>query len=134
MKYARTALRNTGARVSEIIRLRVADVLLDRAHALHLHGKGRKERVIPLWKNTVALLRAWLKRIDRRPEAPVFPNRTGKPMSRSGVEHRLRVTIGKASVQCPSLRGRSISPHTVRHATAIARAPPILLRIVRKSA
>ena len=66
-------LYNTGARVSEIIRLRVADILLDRAHAVHLHGKGRKERVIPLWKSTIAQLRAWFERIDRRPEAPVFP-------------------------------------------------------------
>ena len=47
-------LYNTGARVSEIIRLRVSDVLVDRAHAVHLHGKGRKQRVIPLWKSTVA--------------------------------------------------------------------------------
>ena len=110
---------NTGARVSEITRLRVADILLDRAHAVHLHGKGRKERVIPLWKSTIALLHAWFKHIDLRPEAPVFPNRAGKPMSRSGVEHRLQVAITKASMQCPSLRGRAISPHTVRHATAM---------------
>jgi integrase/recombinase XerD len=112
-------LYNTGARVSEIIRLRVADVLLDHAHAVHLHGKGRKERVIPLWKSTVAQLRSWFEHIDRGPEAPVFPNRAGKPMSRSGVEHRLRVAITKASRKCPSLRGRAISPHTVRHATAM---------------
>jgi integrase/recombinase XerD len=112
-------LYNTGARVSEMIRLRVADVLLDRAHAVHLHGKGRKERVIPLWKSTVTQLRAWFEQIDRRPEAPVFPNRTGKPMSRSGIEHRLQVAIAKASTRCPSLRSRPISPHTVRHATAM---------------
>jgi site-specific recombinase XerD len=112
-------LYNTGARVSEVIRLRIADVLLDRAHAVHLHGKGRKERVIPLWKSTVAQLHAWFERIDRRPEAPVFPNRAGKPMSRSGVEQRLEVAITKASVRCPSLRTRAISPHTVRHATAM---------------
>lgn len=112
-------LYNTGARASEMIRLRVADVLLDRAHAVHLHGKGRKERVIPLWKSTATQLRAWFERIDRRPEAPVFPNRTGKPMSRSGIEHRLQVAIAKASPRCPSLRSRPISPHTVRHATAM---------------
>jgi site-specific recombinase XerD len=112
-------LYNTGARVSEIIRLHVADVLIDRAHAVHLHGKGRKERVIPLWKSTVAQLRTWIERIDQRPEAPVFPNRAGKAMSRSGVEHRLRVAITKASLRCPTLRGRAISPHTVRHATAM---------------
>jgi integrase/recombinase XerD len=111
-------LYNTGARVSEMIRLRVADVLFDRAHAVHLHGKGRKERVIPLWKSTVTQLRSWFQHIDQGPEAPVFPNRAGKPMSRSGVEQRLRVTIAKASSQCPSLRERAISPHTVRHTTA----------------
>lgn len=104
-------LYNTGARVSEIAGLRIADVLLERASALHLYGKGRKERVIPLWKSTAKLLRAWLLRIDRSPDAPVFPNRVGKRMSRSGVEHRLRVALAKASKRCPSLATRRISPH-----------------------
>ena len=112
-------LYNTGARVSEITGLRVADVLLDRAFALHLHGKGRKERVIPLWKSTAAQIRAWLLRIDRSPDAPVFPNRSGARLSRSGVEHRLRVALATASRCCPSLTGRRISPHTLRHTTAM---------------
>jgi site-specific recombinase XerD len=112
-------LYNTGARVSEITALRVADVLLDRASALHLHGKGRKERVVPLWKTTAAHLRAWLPRIDRSPDAPVFPNRAGRRLSRSGVEHRLRVALSAASKRCPSLAGRQISPHTLRHTTAM---------------
>ena len=72
-------LYNTGARVSEITRLHVADVLLDRESSLLLHGKGRKERVVPLWKSTAAQLRRWLPRIDKNPDAPVFPNRAGKP-------------------------------------------------------
>jgi len=114
-------LYNTGARVSEIIRLRVADVLLDRAHALHLHGKGRKERVIPLWKNTIAQLRAWHKRIDCRPEAPVFPNRAGKPMSRSGVEHRLCVTIARASIASRPPDLASYRAPCDRHASAAVR-------------
>jgi integrase/recombinase XerD len=112
-------LYNTGARVSEITHLRVADVLLDRACALHLHGKGRKERVVPLWKSTAAQLRAWLLRIDRRPDAPVFPNRVGGRLSRSGVEQRLRVALSKASKICLSLAKRRISPHTLRHTTAM---------------
>jgi site-specific recombinase XerD len=112
-------LYNTGARVSEITGLRVADVLLDRASALHLHGKGRKERVIPLWKSTAAHLRKWLPRVDRGPEAPVFPNRAGNRLSRSGVEHRLRVALASASRRCPSLATRRISPHTLRHTTAM---------------
>ena len=112
-------LYNTGARVSEMIRLHVADVLLDRASSLLLHGKGRKERVVPLWKSTATQLRAWLTRIDRSPDAPVFPNRAGKPLSRSGVEHQLRVACRKASQRHPPLATRRISPHTLRHTTAM---------------
>jgi integrase/recombinase XerD len=58
---------NTGARVSELTALRARDVLLDRQTAVHLHGKGRKQRAIPLWKNTAAELRGWLDRINAAP-------------------------------------------------------------------
>jgi len=112
-------LYNSGARVSEITGLRIADVLLDRASALQLHGKGRKERVVPLWKSTAAELRTWFGSIDRSPDAPVFPNRTGKRLSRSGVEYRLRVAVRQAAEQCPSLAMRRVSPHTLRHTTAM---------------
>ena len=112
-------LYNTGARVSEMTGLRVADVLLERALSLHLRGKGRKERVVPLWKTTAAQLRGWFKCIDRSPDSPVFPNHAGERLSRSGVEHRLRVALSTASKRCPSLTGRQISPHTLRHTTAM---------------
>jgi site-specific recombinase XerD len=110
---------NTGARVSEITGLRIRDVLLDRQAAVHLHGKGRKERAIPLWRNTATELRGWLSRIDTGPDAPVFPNRSGEPMSRSGVRDRLKRAVATAEQQCPSLRGQRISPHTLRHSTAV---------------
>lgn len=110
---------NTGARVSEITGLRIRDVLLDRQAAVHLHGKGRKERAIPLWRNTATELRGWLSRIDTGPDAPVFPNRSGAPMSRSGVRDRLERAVATAEQQCPSLRGQHISPHTLRHSTAV---------------
>ena len=112
-------LYNSGARVSEAIGLRNADLLLDRASALLLHGKGRKERIVPLWKSTAKQLRAWLAHIDRGPDAPVFPNRAGDPISRSGVADRLRTAINRASQQCPSLARRPISPHTLRRTTAM---------------
>lgn len=112
-------LYNTGARVSEMTRLCVADVLLERKVAVHLHGKGRKERTVPLWKSTAKHLRGWLAQIDRNPTAPVFPSRAGKRLSRSGVEDRLRVAVARAAESCPSLRGRRISPHTFRHTTAM---------------
>lgn len=110
---------NTGARVSELIGLRVRDVLLDRQTAVHLHGKSRKQRAIPLWKNTAAELRAWLDKISPAPEAPVFPNRAGAPLTRSGVRDRLNRAVAVAEQRCPSLHGRHVSPHTLRHSTAM---------------
>ena len=110
---------NTGARVSELTALRVRDVLLDRQSAVHLHGKGRKQRAIPLWKNTAAELRGWLNQITSAPDAPVFPNRTGAPMSRSGVRDRLDRTVAAAEQDCPSLHGQHVTPHTLRHSTAM---------------
>jgi site-specific recombinase XerD len=112
-------LYNTGARVSEIIAVRVSDVSLDRDACLRLHGKGRKERAVPLWKSTAAALRQWLAQVSRGPDSPVFPNRAGAPLSRSGVEHRLQLAIQLAMSKCPTLKGRRISPHTIRHTTAM---------------
>ncbi len=110
---------NTGARVSELTGLRVRDVLLDRQTAVHLHGKGRKQRVIPLWKSTAAELRTWLDKISPAPEAPVFPNRSGAPLTRSGVRDRLNRAVAVAEQRCPSLHGQHVSPHTLRHSTAM---------------
>ena len=110
---------NTGARVSEITTLRVCDILLDRQLAVHLHGKGRRERVIPLWKSTARQLRTWLQEIDNDPGAPVFPNRAGKPLARSGVRDRLDRAVSKAAQRCPTLHNRGISPHTIRHTCAM---------------
>jgi integrase/recombinase XerD len=110
---------NTGARVSELTALHVRDLLLDRQTAVHLHGKGRKQRVIPLWKTTAAELRAWLDQISTAPDAPVFPNRAGTPLSRSGIRDRLDRAVAVAGQHCPSLRGQHVTPHTLRHSTAM---------------
>jgi integrase/recombinase XerD len=110
---------NTGARVSELTGLQVRDVLRDRQTAVHLHGKGRKQRVIPLWKSTAGQLRAWLNEINSAPEAPVFPNRAGAPMTRSGVRDRLDRAVATAEQSCPSLHGQHVTPHTLRHSTAM---------------
>jgi integrase/recombinase XerD len=114
-----TTLYNTGARVAEITGLRRREVLLDRQTAVHLHGKGRKERVLPLWKSTAAQLRSWLRQVDPAPEAPVFPNRYGLPMTRGGVRDRLTLAVTTAEQSCPSLKGRHITPHTLRHSCAM---------------
>jgi site-specific recombinase XerD len=112
-------LYNTGARVSELADLRISDLLLDRQVAVQLQGKGRKQRVVPLWKSTAKQLRAWLPQTAQTPDAPVFPNRAGKPITRSGIEHRLSLAVTTASRRCPTLATRRISPHTMRHTTAM---------------
>lgn len=110
---------NTGARVSEVVNLRTQDVLLDQAPAVRLHGKGRKERLVPLWKSTTACLRDWLRELRADDGARVFPNRGGNPLSRSGVETRLREVVRQAARSTPSLLSKRVSPHTFRHTTAM---------------
>lgn len=110
---------NTGARVSEVLTLRLSDAQLDRSPSLRIQGKGRKQRSVPLWKATVTKLKNWMARIAPSPDAPLFPNRDGKPLSRDGVEKRLRLAVDVAAQHCPSLRGRRVSPHTIRHTTAM---------------
>jgi site-specific recombinase XerD len=112
-------LYNTGARVSEITTLRTGDILLDHQAAVHLRGKGRKQRVIPLWKSTADALRGWLTTVNLAADAPAFPNRAGQPLTRSGVRDRLDRAVTNATRRCPSLRGLHVTPHTIRHSTAM---------------
>jgi len=115
-----TMLYNTGARVSEIIGVRVVDVVLDGAACVHLRGKGRKLRSIPLWDATVAEIRSWLRSNSAmRGEAALLPNRDGQAMSRSNVAQRLDLAVSRASVEQPSLLKKRISPHILRHTTAM---------------
>jgi site-specific recombinase XerD len=110
---------NTGARVSEIAALRVEDLRLEGNGCLQIHGKGRKQRVVPLWKKTTAQLRGWLSQIEAHPHCPLFPNRQGKPLTRSGIQERLHLAVKRAAQHCPTLKNRSVSPHTLRHSTAL---------------
>ena len=115
-----TMLYNTGARVSEIIGVRLADVVLDGAACVHLRGKGRKQRTVPLWRSTVKAIRAWLR---LNPElgaaSALLPNRNGQAMTRSNVTQRLDLAVKLACSGHPSLADRHVSPHTVRHTTAM---------------
>lgn len=115
-----TMLYNTGARVSEIIGVRVVDVVLDSAACVHLHGKGRKLRSIPLWDASVSEIRSWLRlNPTLRGEAALLPNRDGQAMSRSNVAQRLDLAVRRASVEQPSLLKKRVSPHILRHTTAM---------------
>jgi len=113
-------LYNTGARVSEIIGVRVADVVLEGAACVHLHGKGRKQRTMPLWRSTVKAVRSWLRfNPDLLPASALLPNRDGHTMTRNNVAQRLALAVAAATPKMPSLRDRHISPHTIRHTTAM---------------
>jgi site-specific recombinase XerD len=113
-------LYNTGARVSEIIGVRVVDVVLEGGACVHLHGKSRKLRSIPLWKSTVMEIRSWLRlNPSLRGEAALIPNRDGQAMSRSNVAQRLSIAVTRAAAAQPSLLKKRVSPHTIRHTCAM---------------
>ena len=113
-------LYNTGARVSEIIGVRVVDVVLEGGACVHLHGKGRKLRSIPLWGTTVVEVRAWLRRNPTLcGEAALLPNRDGQAMHRSNVAQRLALAVTRAAAQEPSLLKKRVSPHMLRHTSAM---------------
>ncbi|MCU7940678.1 MAG: site-specific integrase [gamma proteobacterium symbiont of Bathyaustriella thionipta] len=113
-------LYNTGARVSEIIKITIGDVILEGAAFVHLHGKGRKERSMPLWKSTAQEIRGWLKQNpDLDTDSALLPNRNGESMTRFNVTKRLNLAVEKASHTYKSLSKKRISPHTIRHTTAM---------------
>jgi len=112
---------NTGARVSEITGVKVGEVVLDEGSAcVHLHGKGRKQRSVPLWRSTIKAVRAWL-RLNPQFDAasPLLPNRGGYVMTRNNVTQRLTLAVAAATENNPGLAKRRISPHTIRHTTAM---------------
>lgn len=112
-------LYNSGARVSEIVALQRRDIQWNSICLIQLHGKGRKQRTVPLWKSTSTQLKGWLVERPNSPETVLFTNRSGQPLSRFGVAKRLNLAVQKAVVKCPSLKDRTISPHTFRHSTAM---------------
>ena len=113
-------LYNIGARVSEMIGVRVVDVILDGSACVHLRCKGRKLRSIPLWESTAVEIRAWLRlNPTLRGEAALLPNRHGNAMSRSNVTQRLSLVVTRATAEQLSLATKRASPHTLRHTSAM---------------
>lgn len=112
-------LYNTGARVSELIGIRVGDLVLVGSPYVRLRGKGRKQRTIPLWKETVAKIRLWLKYNAMSPNQPLLPNRQGRSMTRTNVGKRIEIAVKLAAEKQPQLRKRVVSAHTFRHSTAM---------------
>jgi integrase/recombinase XerD len=112
---------NTGARVQEIVAIRVGDLRLESPPHLRLFGKGRKERICPLWSQTAELLRALL--VERggqpRPDQPLFVNHRGGPLTRFGVRYILAKYCAQARETMPTLATKRLHPHSMRHSTAV---------------
>ena len=112
---------NTGARVQEILDLRPCDLHLDKPFQVRLFGKGRKERVCPLWPQTATLLRELCaeRQLDVRAALPIFVNQRRQPLSRFGVCYILAKYLKRAQATVPSLQGKRLHPHSMRHSTAV---------------
>ncbi len=108
-----------GLRVSELVEAMAANLSLQRTPSLLVKGKGRKERCLPLWKETAADLRAWLTIRGNVRVPELFLNAEGAPITRAGFEYILDKHARAAAKNCPSLRGRSVTPHQLRHSCAV---------------
>jgi len=110
---------NTGARVSEMTGLQREQVSFGQSTYVKLHGKGRKERTVPLWPHTARALKSWFHELAGSCGTVAFPNARGHQMARDGVEYLLRGTVKKAVAKLPALIDKRISPHVLRHTTAM---------------
>jgi site-specific recombinase XerD len=108
----------TGLRVSELTSLRL-DGVAPQSASIHIIGKGRRERGLPLWKTTAAALRAWLAIRGPIASPELFVNARGEPFSRWGIAYILRRHAKTANRKCSTLHGKRLSPHVLRHTCAM---------------
>lgn len=109
----------TGLRVSELIGLRRAHVVTGAGAHIRCDGKGRKQRCTPLGRETAAVLDCWLRRDLSSETACVFPSVRGRPLSRDAVEDLVARYAHRAEQACPSLKQKRVSPHVLRHSSAM---------------
>jgi site-specific recombinase XerD len=112
-------LYSSGARVSEVITLTPAQVCFETSTFVHLMGKSRKERTVPLWRDTAQVLQAWFRALGDHARGLAFPNARGKPLLRDGVDYLLKQAVLRAIPLCPSLAHHHIALHVIRHTTAM---------------
>lgn len=113
-------LLQTGLRVSELRDLRCEDIVLTVGAHVRCRGKGRKERCTPLTRETVVVIKAWLPERAGLPTEPAFPSRRGTVLSRDAVERLVAKYTETASAACSSLRAKQVTPHVLRHTTAVS--------------
>jgi integrase/recombinase XerD len=109
----------TGLRVSELTGLRNQDVELGAGKSVQCVGKGRKQRCTPLTTQTARVLRVWMQERQGQPGDPLFPTSRGRSLSRDAVALLVDKYASIAAQQCPTLHGKSVSPHTLRHTCAM---------------
>jgi integrase/recombinase XerD len=110
----------TGLRVSELTGLRIQDAHLGTGAHVWCRGKGRKDRCTPLTAKTVSVLTAWMRERRGEPDDPLFPSRSGKRLSRDSVQYLVHKHAAAAHGRCPSIRSKTVTPHTLRHTAAMA--------------
>jgi integrase/recombinase XerD len=108
-----------GLRVSELVSLPLQALAFYPTPSVRIHGKGRKERILPLWKATAADMRDWLAVRGDTPALELFVNARGLPMTRSGFEYILQKHVKTAAQACASLQKKGVSPHVLRHTSAM---------------
>ncbi|HWE17568.1 MAG TPA: tyrosine-type recombinase/integrase [Hyphomicrobiaceae bacterium] len=108
-----------GLRLSELTGLRPQDLHLGTSAHVRVIGKGRKERCTPLSKNTRSVIAAWLRELPNVPDQPLFPSARGGHLSAHGVHYLLAKHVATATRTCPSLKRKRVSPHVLRHTTAM---------------
>jgi len=108
-----------GLRVSELISLRLDHLDGQTCSRIHIMGKGRRERILPLWKETAAALKAWLAIRPRNGSPELFPNAAGRAMTRYGFEHILAKHVTVAAKRQPSIAKKRVTPHVLRHTCAM---------------
>jgi len=119
--YALLALDvQTGLRVSELVTLRVQDIVFGTGAHVRCHGKGRKERCTPLTRQTAAVIRAWIAQTRATGTDLLFPTPRGTTLSRDAVEHLVSKYAQVAARRCPTLTRKNLTPHVLRHSTAVA--------------
>ena len=108
-----------GLRVSELIGLACEDLKRPHLDTVRVIGKGRRERELPLWRETRSVLRDWLAVRPDSVDRHLFLNARGGPMSRHGFNHRLALHVATARQNVPSLAGKRVTPHSLRHTCAL---------------
>jgi site-specific recombinase XerD len=113
-------LYNTGARVQELCDLKIGDINMKKPLQVQLTGKGKKQRITPLWEKTTEAVKHYLSfRENSGAQEHLFLNARGGGITRFGVTYIIKKYVKKAAAECSTLNDKNISPHTFRHTTAL---------------